>query len=256
MVNKKSQPDIIFLTAGIGSRLIPLTNKRPKCLIKIGKFSTIENLINILTDIDFKSTLFIVVGYKSELIVNWILKINPKFNVEILHNNEYLSTNSLFSLSLTFDLLNNSILVMNGDLYLSKSLISSLLLETESSLLIDFKSEFIIGEMNVQSKDQETLSYISKQITHENYYAKSLQVYLISSEDLILFKIALLKLKKSDAQLFMNGFSSEILNFFVTSSRIRLIDINEITETGFVYEIDTLEDYYSAVNSLRKIKSE
>ena len=41
----------LLLAAGLGTRLRPLTLEIPKCLVKIGKESLLENWINKLQDI-------------------------------------------------------------------------------------------------------------------------------------------------------------------------------------------------------------
>ena len=60
---------VMILAAGLGKRLRPYTNKVPKPLIKIGKYTLIEKNINKLEKIGFKKVV-INLHYLKEKIKN------------------------------------------------------------------------------------------------------------------------------------------------------------------------------------------
>ncbi len=74
----------IILAAGKGERLLPLTNKIPKCMIKLGKKSLLERTIEVLRSCNIND-ITIVTGYCSDTI-NF-----P--NVTYFHNENYDTTN-------------------------------------------------------------------------------------------------------------------------------------------------------------------
>ena len=69
----------IILAAGIGSRLRPLTNDKPKCMVKLLDETLIERQIKIFHSYDINDNT-IVTGYKSEVIdmpgVNYVNNTN------------------------------------------------------------------------------------------------------------------------------------------------------------------------------------
>jgi len=65
---------IVLLSAGVGQRLGPLGGKKPKCLLKINNQTLIELLINNLKKRNAKK-ISIIVGYKSQMLINFLKKI-------------------------------------------------------------------------------------------------------------------------------------------------------------------------------------
>lgn len=63
----------IILAAGMGTRLRPLTNDRPKCLVKVGGMPMVERQIQYLLEIGV-TDITLISGYKAESL-NY-LKIN------------------------------------------------------------------------------------------------------------------------------------------------------------------------------------
>ncbi len=58
----------LLLAAGTGSRLAPLTDKTPKCLVPVNEISILERLVDALRLHDFKR-LVIVVGHQADSIL-------------------------------------------------------------------------------------------------------------------------------------------------------------------------------------------
>ena len=75
---------VMILAAGLGKRLRPYTNKVPKPLIKIGKYTLIEKNINKLEKIGFKKVV-INLHYLKEKIKE---KLNKKYKINILFSEE------------------------------------------------------------------------------------------------------------------------------------------------------------------------
>ena len=69
----------IILAAGIGSRMKPLTNDKPKCMVKLLDETLVERQIKIFHSCDIND-ITIVTGYKSEVIdvpnVNYVNNAN------------------------------------------------------------------------------------------------------------------------------------------------------------------------------------
>ncbi|MDB5019441.1 MAG: Histidinol-phosphate/aromatic aminotransferase and cobyric acid decarboxylase, partial [Pedobacter sp.] len=91
--------DIIILAAGVGSRLRPLTDHLPKCLITVNGEAILERLlkqINATTDLN--KNIFIVTGYKAEVLTDFVDRLGIRVNY--VPNIEFESTNNMYSLNL------------------------------------------------------------------------------------------------------------------------------------------------------------
>jgi len=62
-----SKLQAVILAAGMGTRLKPITESLPKCLVKIGKKTILERQINIL-NLNGIYDITVITGYKSDLI--------------------------------------------------------------------------------------------------------------------------------------------------------------------------------------------
>ena len=121
----------IILAAGKGSRLYPLTNNKPKCLVKYKNKSILSHQINILNQVKIKK-IYLVSGYKSSQIK--IKKIFKKKNLEFRNSN---MVYSLFKFNKLFNG-KEDIVISYGDIIFKKKVIQKLINENESlSTVID-----------------------------------------------------------------------------------------------------------------------
>ena len=84
----------LILAAGLGTRLAPITNDRPKSMVPVnGKpilVKQIENLLNNgITDIT------IITGYRSEVIEDLVANNYPM--IKIIKSEDYQNTNNMYS---------------------------------------------------------------------------------------------------------------------------------------------------------------
>jgi len=90
----------VILAAGVSSRLRPLTDLVPKCLLELGGRSilgmTLANLVaNGISDI------VIVTGYREDQIRGFVRDTFPGLNVGFVRNDRFETTNNSYSLWLT-----------------------------------------------------------------------------------------------------------------------------------------------------------
>ena len=57
----------VILAAGVGKRLWPVTQHRPKCLIEIGGQTLLSRYLEVLASVQIRDVTM-VVGYKQEMI--------------------------------------------------------------------------------------------------------------------------------------------------------------------------------------------
>ena len=102
----------IILAAGMGTRLRPLTNEIPKCLVKVKDSSMVERQIIFLHEAGIHN-ITLVSGYKAEKL-DFLRK---KYGVDIVFNEKYDICNNIYSMYKVLDRLNNT-WVIEGDIYL------------------------------------------------------------------------------------------------------------------------------------------
>ena len=105
----------IILGAGMGTRLRPITNDIPKCLVSVNGTPMIERQIEYLFCKKIND-ITIISGYKAEKLEY----LKYKYGVSIRHNNKYDACNNIYSLYLAQDLLDDTYII-EGDVYMHKN---------------------------------------------------------------------------------------------------------------------------------------
>lgn len=169
----------LILAAGLGTRLAPITDDRPKSLVPVnGKpilFKQIENLLeNGITDIT------VVSGYKGDMLKKTVLELYP--DIKIIHSADYASTNNMYSAYLAKDEVGNEpFLMMNADVFYDASVITALLKDKSPNAIVTEIGRYIEESMKVVEKDGQLVK-ISKTITQEEALGVSIDVYKFSAE--------------------------------------------------------------------------
>ena len=117
----------LLLAAGTGSRLQPLTDSMPKCLLDVYGPTILERLIDNLCDNGFKR-LVIVVGYMGSRIQRFVNEyVVGNLTIEIITNPLFLTTNNIYSLWLARNKIRESFLLVESDLIFDASQLEGLL---------------------------------------------------------------------------------------------------------------------------------
>ena len=123
----------VILAAGKGNRLKPLTNKIPKCLVKIQNKSLLAWQLDSLTSAGI-SNIHLITGYKKNKIIN----LNDNRIKKIYFNENYQSTNMVKSLLVASNLFFNNLLIVYSDIIYSKEIILKLIKSNyENAILVD-----------------------------------------------------------------------------------------------------------------------
>lgn len=169
----------LILAAGLGTRLAPITDEIPKSLVPVNEepilFKQLKNLQeNGVTDIT------VVSGYKSEILIK---KVNDNFpNVKIINNEDYNTTNNMYSAYLAKDeLLGSEFLMMNADVYYDSSALEALINDKNPNAIITDIGNYNEESMKVVEKDGRVIE-ISKLIKEEDALGASIDVYKFSKE--------------------------------------------------------------------------
>lgn len=113
--NYIAELDVVLMAGGYGKRLLPLTNKVPKPLLKINNKSILELAIENFNKYNLKN-FYISTHYKSKLIKNYFNnKKFLKYKITYLFEKKPLGTAGCLSL-LSYDKIKDNILIYNGDI--------------------------------------------------------------------------------------------------------------------------------------------
>jgi len=105
---------VVLMVGGMGSRLSPLTDNKPKSLLNVGNKPILETIISNFSKHGFKN-IILSVNYKSEMIENHFGNgVEFGVNIQYIHENKRMGTAG--ALSLMREELTEAFFVMNGDL--------------------------------------------------------------------------------------------------------------------------------------------
>ncbi len=173
----------LILAAGIASRLRPLTDNTPKCLLDIGGKKileqTIDNLIsNSINDI------IIVTGYLNKKIEDFVKDNYPELKVTFLHNESYESTNNIFSLWLAKEAVENEdFILLDSDIVFDEEIIS-LLLQSNYENCLALKTGVELGdeEIKVKLAEDGSIIEISKEVNPAEAAGESIGIEKFSAQ--------------------------------------------------------------------------
>jgi choline kinase len=90
----------IILAAGMASRLRPLTETMPKCLLRIGERCLLQRCMDALLANGVEEFV-VVTGYRQQQIRDFLGAQYPDANITFIYNERYETTNNIYSLWLT-----------------------------------------------------------------------------------------------------------------------------------------------------------
>jgi len=119
----------IIVAAGPGSRLMPITNEKPKCLLDVGGKTILERALGALGENGVED-IVVVKGYKSHLI--------DYPDVTYCHNPEFRKNNILRSLFYAEDEMNDDFIFSYSDILYSREIVARLIgSEADVALIVD-----------------------------------------------------------------------------------------------------------------------
>ena len=220
----------IIMAAGVGKRLYALNINKPKCLINIGSTTLIHRSVNLLLSKGI-SDITVIVGFKGHLIRN---ELNN--DVTYFENPDFHKTNSIKSLWYAKDLLEDDVLLLNGDLYYEHDILDYAINQTNPVVMLadstridnaDYRFGFSGNQINRFGK------HLSNQETDGEYIG----IVRIDQSFIKTFKQALEEMIISGKS---NVWWEDVLYSFIEKN----IPIHYFDVAGtFWSEVDTLQDY-------------
>ena len=213
----------VILAAGIASRLRPLTDTTPKCLLKIGERCLLERAFDALIQNGFDEFI-IVTGYRQQQIVDFLQTRYPERKVTFIYNDRYESTNNIYSLWLTRPYADEEeVLLLDSDIVFDPQIVAKLLGSDKADALALNRHELGAEEIKVIA-DGESIGIEKMSATYTKALFQELETMItVEGLDNIFYERAF-------ERLIPQGYS-----FYV-------IDTTEF----FSAELDTVEDFQQA----------
>ncbi len=131
----------IILAAGMGKRLKELTANNTKCMVKVNGVSLIQRMLEQL-DKRYLSRIVIVVGYRSQDLIDYIETLGINTPITYVNNPIYDKTNNIYSLALARDwLCKEDTLLFESDLIFEDAVLDELINDPRETLALVDKYE-------------------------------------------------------------------------------------------------------------------
>jgi choline kinase len=171
----------IILSAGQGSRLLPVTESRPKCLIPFAGKSLIKWQVealaaNGITDIA------VVTGFKTEMVEAELAQMQG-VTARALFNPFYHVADNLGSCWMAREEMAGEFIILNGDTLVAPEIVGRLVGNASApiTVTVDVKDSYDADDMKVQREGDRLLA-IGKTLSAEQANAESIGMLAFSAE--------------------------------------------------------------------------
>ena len=229
----------LLLAAGTGSRLLPLTQKSPKCLTLVNETSILERLIKSLNQHGFKR-LVVVTGHLEECIRNFLKTRAGNIKIEYVFSPLYKTTNNIYSLWMARKIINEPFMLIESDLVFDPSLLTEMLYPDR--IAIARMKPWLNGStvtLNPSDKVEAFHSDAKNRLDEIRYKTVNIYSLSVSSWYRVIEKLNLYILAGR-----VNDYYEAVFRQMVTEKSLSLKAVHFDHKPW--YEIDTIEDLASA----------
>lgn len=181
----------ILLSAGQGSRMLPLTAERPKCLIELSGRTLLAWQIEMLARGGVKR-IDVVTGFMTDMVDAEIAAIrDPRVEVTARFNPFYKVADNLGSCWIARDAMEGDFLILNGDTLVSEDIVRRVQHGSDwpIAVTVDVKDSYDSDDMKVE-RNGERLVRIGKTLTAQQSNAESIGFLAFRGEGSALFREA------------------------------------------------------------------
>jgi choline kinase len=181
----------IILSAGQGSRLLPLTAERPKCLIEFSGRSLLAWQITMLA-VGGVREIEVVTGFMTELVEAELARLaQPGLKLTARFNPFFKVADNLGSCWIAREAMAGDFLLLNGDTLIAGELVNQVQHSEvwPIAVTIDVKPAYDSDDMKVSERDGRLLA-IGKTLTAEQSNAESIGFLAFRGEGGALFRDA------------------------------------------------------------------
>jgi choline kinase len=179
----------ILLSAGQGSRMLPLTAERPKCMIDFSGRTLIEWQIEMLARGGVKH-IDVVTGFMTDMVDALLAGIDdPRVTIATRFNPFYKVADNLGSCWIVREQMRGDFLILNGDTLVSEEIVTRVQQDHgwPIAVTVDVKDAYDSDDMKVE-RDGDRLARIGKTLTAQQSNAESIGFLAFRDEGVDLFR--------------------------------------------------------------------
>ena len=230
----------IILAAGVGSRLRPITDLKPKTLVTVNNKPMIGYIVESLIKANV-SEVIVCIGYRSEQLKQFLIdQYSSIVDFTFINNSAYETTNNMYSLYLAREFLQNDVIIMNADLVFDANIIKNLV-DLKGSYVATDKGRFMEESMKVVV-DGGVISEISKKILEKDSYGCSIDIYKFDNNAVKILYQEIVKIIEIDEDL--NQWTEVLLDKVFSEGLIIAAPMD--IEGSRWFEIDNFDDLSKA----------
>ena len=231
----------LLLAAGTGSRLSPLTDMIPKCLVQINGISILGRLVDSLKSYGFKR-LVVVVGHQEECIRDFLNTRAGGMEITYILNPLYKTTNNIYSLWLARNIIDEPFLLLESDIVFRKSLLKNML--RPDRIAIAKLQPWMSGTTVTMDRHQEINAFCisgSDCVSLNAGQHKTVNIYSLS---IISWKLIKERLEQHISNNKVDGYYETVFSDLVAEGSLHFTSV--LFGINQWYEIDTLDDLHNA----------
>lgn len=240
----------IILAAGKGNRLQPFTTTMPKCMIRVKNKPLIFNTLDKLSATQKINKVIIVCGYMADIIQKSIGTSYQNMKIEYIVNDQYETTNNVYSLYLVENRITEDCLLLECDLFYDQDVMDTIIngMADCNILVSPYNKSTMDGTIIIAENNTAKELLIKAHQAENNDYSSAYKT------------VNIYRFKES----FFNGKLMPALNVYIKTGNLQSyyelvlgsliyykndnIQINIVSEKRW-YEIDDLNDYERANQS-------
>ncbi|WP_026180622.1 phosphocholine cytidylyltransferase family protein [Henriciella marina] len=237
----------IILSAGRGSRLLPLTETKPKCLLEVSGKSVLRHQLSALDKAGLDHAT-VVTGFLPDLVEEDIGKWDGRMSVSTLFNPFFQVADNLASCWMARETMEGGFLLLNGDTLVSQPIVDRVVAADDwsVSVTVDRKEDYDADDMKV-TLDGERLMAIGKRLPPEQTNAESIGFLKFDADGAALFRHTVEEMLRTQ-----EGISAWFLKAIDALAKSGET-IGTCSIEGMSWsELDTLEDW----NRIKKISAD
>lgn len=229
----------LLLAAGTGSRLSPLTDETPKCLVSVNEKSILERLIDSLQEHNFKR-LVVVVGHQADCIRNFLGTRAGGMEITYITSFLYKTTNNIYSLWLARKVINEPFLLIESDLVFDPEMLKDMLLPDR--IAISKLQPWMNGTtVTINNSQKVDAFYDNDTYKNDNNQYKTVNIYSLSTTT---WQLVQERLERQISDNMTNGYYETVFSDMVDEGFLSFTPV--FFKKNRWYEIDTIADLRAA----------
>ena len=228
----------LLLAAGTGSRLAPLTDMTPKCLVPVNDISILERLIRSLEAHNF-NRLVVVIGHQGDCIRDYLGTRKGGMDITYITSPLYKTTNNIYSLWLARDVIDEPFLLIESDLVFDTDMLKDMLYPDRVAVakIEPWMNGTTVTINNLMEVDK---FHCGTTITENEQY-KTVNIYSLSNAT---WKLVKERLDHHISNNMVNGYYETVFADLVQEHCLSFTPV--FFDVDSWYEIDTITDLRAA----------